>query len=51
MVLILDLVIRDHNVIRFNTDDTLPLDAMVSVYSMQSLLDLFIRLVMIDFIL
>ena len=25
---------RDHNVIRFNTDDTLPLDAMVSVYSM-----------------
>ena len=25
---------RDLNVIRFNTDDTLPLDAMVSVYSM-----------------
>ena len=25
---------RDHNVIRFNTDDTLPLDAIVSVYSM-----------------
>ena len=25
---------RDCNVIRFNTDDTLPLDAMVSVYSM-----------------
>ena len=25
---------RDSNVIRFNTDDTLPLDAMVSVYSM-----------------
>ena len=25
---------RDHNVIRFNTDDTLPLDAMASVYSM-----------------
>ena len=25
---------RDRNVIRFNTDDTLPLDAMVSVYSM-----------------
>ena len=24
---------RDRNVIRFNTDDTLPLDAMVSVYS------------------
>ena len=24
----------DRNVIRFNTDDTLPLDAMVSVYSM-----------------
>ena len=25
---------RDRNVIRFNTDDPLPLDAMVSVYSM-----------------
>ena len=25
---------RDRNVIRLNTDDTLPLDAMVSVYSM-----------------
>ena len=25
---------RDRNVIRFNTDDTLPLDAMVIVYSM-----------------
>ena len=25
---------RDRNVIRFNTDDTLPLDAMISVYSM-----------------
>ena len=25
---------RDYGVIRFNTDDTLPLDAMVSVYSM-----------------
>ena len=25
---------RDRNVIRFNTDDTFPLDAMVSVYSM-----------------
>ena len=25
---------RDHDVIRFDTDDTLPLDAMVSVYSM-----------------
>ena len=25
---------RDRNVIRFNTDDTLSLDAMVSVYSM-----------------
>ena len=25
---------RDRNVIRFNADDTLPLDAMVSVYSM-----------------
>ena len=25
---------RDRNVIRFNTDDTLPLDAMVSFYSM-----------------
>ena len=25
---------RDCNVIRFNTDDTLPLDAMVSIYSM-----------------
>ena len=26
---------RDRNVIRFNTDDTLPLDAMVSFYSMK----------------
>ena len=25
---------RDHGVIRFDTDDTLPLDAMISVYSM-----------------
>ena len=25
---------RDHGVITFDTDDTLPLDAMVSVYSM-----------------
>ena len=25
---------RDHGVIRFDTDDTLPLDAMVSMYSM-----------------
>ena len=25
---------RDHDVIRFDTDDTLPLDAMVSIYSM-----------------
>ena len=25
---------RDHGVIRFATDDTLPLDAMVSIYSM-----------------
>ena len=25
---------RDHGVIRFDTDDTLPLDAMVSIYSM-----------------
>ena len=25
---------RDHRVIRFDTDDTLPLDAMVSIYSM-----------------
>ena len=30
---------RDHGVIRFDTDDTLPLDAMVSIYSMT----LFIR--------
>ena len=35
MVLILDLVIiLKIVVIRFDTDDTLPLDAMVSVYSM-----------------
>ena len=26
---------RDHGVIRFDTDDTLPLDAMVSIYSMR----------------
>ena len=29
---------RDRNVIRFNTDDTLPLDAIVSVYSMKSVI-------------
>ena len=30
----IDGVNIDRNVIRFDTDDTLPLDAMVSVYSM-----------------
>ena len=25
---------RDHSVIRFDTDDTLPLDAMINIYSM-----------------
>ena len=40
---------RDRGVIRFDTDDTLPLDAMISIYSM-SLLDLFIEIIMIDFI-
>ena len=25
---------RDHDVIRFDTDDTLPLDTMVNIYSM-----------------
>ena len=29
---------RDRNVIRFDTDDTLPLDVMVSVYSMTSII-------------
>ena len=29
---------RDHGVIRFDTDDTLPLDAMVSVYSMTTVI-------------
>ena len=41
---------RDHGVIRFDTDDTLPLDTIVNIYSMQSLLDLFIVIIMIDFI-
>ena len=41
---------RDHGVIRFNTDDTLPLDTMVNIYSMTILLDLFIVIIMIDFI-
>ena len=30
---------RDRNVIRFDTDDTLPLDAMVSVYSMTIIIE------------
>ena len=29
---------RDHSVIRFDTDDNLPLDAMVSIYSIYSIL-------------
>ena len=41
---------RNRGIIRFDTDDTLPLDAMVSVYFMKSLLDLFTGLIMIDFI-
>ena len=30
---------RDRNVIRFDTDDTLPLDAMVSVYCMTIIIE------------
>ena len=41
---------RDHGVIRFDTDDTLPLNVMVSIYSILSLLDLFIVIIVIDFI-
>ena len=41
---------RDHGVIRFDTDDTLPLDAMVSVYSMTIVIRSVIGLVAIDFI-
>ena len=33
MMLILDLL-RDPGIIRFDTDDTLPLDTMTSIYSM-----------------
>ena len=40
---------RDHGVIRLDTDDDLPLDAMIFIL-WQSLLDLFIRLVATDFI-
>ena len=41
---------RDHGVIRFDTDDTLLLDAMVSVYSMTIVIRSVIGLVAIDFI-
>ena len=41
---------RDHGVIRFDTDDTLPLHAMVSIYSMIIVIRLFIEIIMIDFI-
>ena len=42
---------RDHGIIIFDTDDTLPLEDIVSIYSIKSLLDLFIEIIMIDFIL
>ena len=41
---------RDHGIIIFDTDDTLPLDDIVSIYSIKSLLDLFIEIIMMDFI-
>ena len=41
---------RNGGIIRFDTDNTLPLDFMVNVYSMQSLLNLFIGLIITDFI-
>ena len=41
---------RDYDVIRFDADDDLPLDAMINIHSVTILLDLFIRLVAIDFI-
>ena len=42
---------RDHGIIIFDTDDTLPLEDIVSFILLQSLLDLFIEIIMIDFIL
>ena len=43
---------RNRGIIRFDTDDTLPLDSMVNVYSMTilSLLNLFVGLIITDFI-
>ena len=40
---------RNHGFIRFDTDDTLPLDAMVNVYSMTIFIK-FIGLIITDFI-
>ena len=40
---------RDRGVIRFDTDDTLPLDAMVSIYSMTIVIRSVV-IIMIDFI-
>ena len=40
---------KNHGIIRFYTDDTLPLDFMVNVYSM-TILNLFIGLIITDFI-
>ena len=40
---------RDHGIIIFDTDDTLPLEDIVSIILLQSLLDLFIEIIMIDF--
>ena len=42
---------RDHGIIIFDTDDTLPLEGNVVFILLQSLLDLFIEIIMIDFIL
>ena len=41
---------RDHGIIIFDTDDTLPLENIVFIL-LQSLLNLFIEIIMIDFIL
>ena len=41
---------KDCNVIRFNTDDTLPLDAMVSVYSIKIVIRSVYKTYLVDFI-
>ena len=42
---------RDHGIIIFNTDDTLPLQDIVSIYSITIIIRSVYRVIMIDFIL